>query len=513
MSGLNLKNQGNESMDHAPMNDLFISYAHLDDQSLEEDQKGWISKFHRVLEVKISQLMGEQPTIWRDLKLGGNDVFDDKIVQEFKQARVMISVLSPRYVKSEWCRKELNEYYDSASHGEGVKVGDKSRIIKVIKTPFDSGEAMQMLPKLFEGLLGFEFYETDPDSGRIIEFDEAFGAKAKQNYYSRIYDLASEVADLLKIIRSGGKLSTAFQEPEATIYLATCTSDLQPVREKLSREFKERGYKVLPDQVLPSEFGEVKEMVANYLRDCDYAIHIVGKRYGVIPEDAQHSLAEIQNELSASEKAQRPSLSRFVWMERGLMSEDIRQQQFIQNLQENAEILAGAELIEDSLDVFRDCVIQTIKERKQIEVSSPDSQQISKANSSVYLIYDPIDEESVCELEDFLFDEGLEVMIPTLEGDEALVKSAHIEKMIHCDGVLVFYGQSDRSWVDMKLMNLMKAPGYGRTEPFKATAVYLAPPFEKRKGRYRTHQAVVIKQEGEKIDPSSLASFITALKN
>ena len=138
-------------MDHAPMNDLFISYAHLDDQSLEEDQKGWISKFHRVLEVKISQLMGEQPTIWRDLKLGGNDVFDDKIVQEFKQARVMISVLSPRYVKSEWCRKELNEYYDSASHGEGVKVGDKSRIIKVIKTPFDSGEAMQMLPKLFEG--------------------------------------------------------------------------------------------------------------------------------------------------------------------------------------------------------------------------------------------------------------------------------------------------------------------------------------------------------------------------
>ena len=254
-------------------------------------------------------------------------------------------------------------------------------------------------------------------------------------------------------------------------------------------------------------------MVSSYLRDCDYAIHIVGKRYGVIPEDAQHSLAEIQNELSASEKAQRPSLSRFVWMERGLMSEDIRQQQFIQNLQEKAEILAGAELIEDSLDVFRDCVIQTIKERKQIEVSSPDSQQISKANSSVYLIYDPIDEESVCELEDFLFDEGLEVMIPTLEGDEALVKSAHIEKMIHCDGVLVFYGQSDRSWVDMKLMNLMKAPGYGRTEPFKATAVYLAPPFEKRKGRYRTHQAVVIKQEGEKIDPSSLASFITALKN
>ena len=38
------------------MNDVFISYAHLDDQSIDEDQKGWISKFHRVLEIKLSQL-------------------------------------------------------------------------------------------------------------------------------------------------------------------------------------------------------------------------------------------------------------------------------------------------------------------------------------------------------------------------------------------------------------------------------------------------------------------------
>ena len=500
-------------MNHAPTNDLFISYAHLDDQSLEEDQKGWISKFHRVLEVKISQLMGEQPTIWRDLKLGGNDVFDEKIVHEFKQARVMISVLSPRYVKSEWCRKELNEYYDSVAQGQGVKVGDKSRIIKVVKTPFDSGEAMERLPKLFEGLLGFEFFETDPDSGRIIEFDEAFGARAKQNYYSRIYDLASEVADLLKVLRSGGSPSVANEEPEATIYLATCTTDLQPVREKLAREFKDRGYRVLPDQVLPAERAALQELVSTNLEQSDFAVHLIGARYGVIPEDAQDSLVEIQNRLSASEKGRRASLHRFVWMERGLGSDDARQQRFIEQLQEQPEVLAGAELIEDSLDVFRDCVIQAIKQQRAPEPAIEASEKASGVGSSVYLIYDPVDEEAVCDLEDCLFDAGLEVMIPTLEGEEALVKSAHIEKMIHCDGVIVFYGQSDRSWVDMKLMNLMKAPGYGRTQPFKATAVYLAPPVEKRKARYRTHQAAVIKQEGDQLDPASLGSFIDALKS
>ena len=93
------------------MNDIFISYAHMDDQVLDEDQKGWITKFHRVLRVKLGQLMGEPAKIWRDEKLSGTDVYDDKIVSEFKKAKVMISVLSPRYIKSEWCRNRPPQHY------------------------------------------------------------------------------------------------------------------------------------------------------------------------------------------------------------------------------------------------------------------------------------------------------------------------------------------------------------------------------------------------------------------
>ena len=29
------------------MNDVFISYAHIDDQPMMEGQRGWISQFHR----------------------------------------------------------------------------------------------------------------------------------------------------------------------------------------------------------------------------------------------------------------------------------------------------------------------------------------------------------------------------------------------------------------------------------------------------------------------------------
>ena len=52
-------------------NDIFISYAHIDDMALVEGQKGWISSFHRALEIRLGQLLGRTPRIWRDPKLPG----------------------------------------------------------------------------------------------------------------------------------------------------------------------------------------------------------------------------------------------------------------------------------------------------------------------------------------------------------------------------------------------------------------------------------------------------------
>jgi hypothetical protein len=81
------------------MSDILISYAHIDDQPLSEGSAGWISQFHRNLEVRLSQLTGERPKIWRDPKLTGNDVFGDAILGELARVKALVSVLSPRYVR------------------------------------------------------------------------------------------------------------------------------------------------------------------------------------------------------------------------------------------------------------------------------------------------------------------------------------------------------------------------------------------------------------------------------
>src|ERR1700752_851655 len=95
--------------------DIFISYAHIDDESLIESQKGWISEFHRAIEIRLAQLLGRRPVIWRDPSLQGNHLFDKQIVDQFANVAIMISILTPRYVKSEWCVREVNEFYEAST--------------------------------------------------------------------------------------------------------------------------------------------------------------------------------------------------------------------------------------------------------------------------------------------------------------------------------------------------------------------------------------------------------------
>src|SRR3954471_13218328 len=94
--------------------DAFISYAHLDNVELVEGRRGWVANLHRALEVRVAQLLGKPPAIWRDPKLSGNDLFEDTLTDRLKRVAVLVTVVSPRYLKSEWTIRELMEFWHAA---------------------------------------------------------------------------------------------------------------------------------------------------------------------------------------------------------------------------------------------------------------------------------------------------------------------------------------------------------------------------------------------------------------
>ena len=125
-------------------------------------------------------------------------------------------------------------------------------------------------------------------------------------------------------------------------------------------------------------------------------------------------------------------------------------------------------------------------------------------------IYDT-DEEQVEPLEDYLFEQGLEVMVPEFEGGEEHITKVHRDKLARCDAALIYFGNGTRAWVETKLMDLMQAPGYGREKEWLAKSVYVGPPEDRRKKRFKTHFAELIQAESA-FDQTLVEPFVNSLK-
>jgi hypothetical protein len=120
------------------MADVFISYSHVDNESASaDDDKGWIDRFELAFSTKLRQLCGATTEVWRDHKIDGSDLLTPTIEENVRRARLFLSILSQSYLESEWCRTELRIFAETARQSGGLRVGTKSRILKVLKTPVD----------------------------------------------------------------------------------------------------------------------------------------------------------------------------------------------------------------------------------------------------------------------------------------------------------------------------------------------------------------------------------------
>src|SRR5262249_33642121 len=109
---------------------VFISYAHIDNNHFSGTSSGWIDLLHERLEIRLAQLLGRQPKIWRDRKLAGNDVFNDTIVIELSRTAILLSVVTPRYVQSTSCRRELQDFLRLAQQTGGGRPQHKNPGVK-----------------------------------------------------------------------------------------------------------------------------------------------------------------------------------------------------------------------------------------------------------------------------------------------------------------------------------------------------------------------------------------------
>jgi serine/threonine protein kinase len=501
------------SLEQLKSSDVVLNYAAIDDYPLQEGKPGWVSQLHRNLEVRMEQLSGEKVHIARLPEDAISPVIETEVLEQVPQAKAMISVVSPPFLNSQLCRREVEQFWHGADQTGGRYIKEKSRLLKVLKTAVSEQQMPRPLLDIFSPLFGFEFFELDAETGRVREFDATFGPVLKQRFFERVYDLAfdgCQVLSLLKQVRSRD-ISAAAPDPNRRwVYLATTTSDIADERDRVKRELLERGHVVLPDAPLPMLSRDVETMVPDCLAKCTIAIHLLGQRYGVTPEDSSESIPALQVRLTA-DPACRPDLQRLIWMPGGGESADERQRAFVRRVQEDPALHRRAEIIEGNLNLLKKDLIRRLAppEEKPNAVASA---KASDGTPKLYLICDPRDETAVEAPEDYLFTQGLEVMLPAFDGDDAAAAALHQDNLLTCDAVLVYYGAAPRAWVDIKLRELLKASGYGRQAPIAVQAVYIAPPDDRRKDRFHSHRASVIRQPGEFQPCAELNTFVSQIR-
>ena len=460
--------------------DIFISYAHIDNLVVEAEQEGWIDHFHRALKIRLAQLRGEQPRIWRDRKLQGNDYFSDTILEQFPKVALLVSVLSPRYLKSEWCLRELQHFYAAANQAVGVRIADKSRIFKVIKTevPYDKH------PDILQPLIGYAFYEVN-DAGRPREFSPIFGEEWRNKYLAKLEDLAYDICKTLEALETAqltvpAATAALTVEPVASpaaqqIYLAEVPMGLEDERDQLRRDLELKGYEVLPGEPLPDDPGKFSQAVQGYLQTSALSVHLIdhqpaaGASYAELFRQMAFARSQEQVQLAAQVSQERPEFSRILW----LPPTDAPLDDYLQTLQGDPDFLSTG---------FED--LKTFIQDRLERPAAP-----TATDGSLKLLLDCDEEDlngpDIEPLYAFL-EEQFEVQLPDYEAGSLAASESLLRQ---CDAVLIYYGRASGLWLKRRLLALKKT-FYGRLRPLLAQAVYVADPHKQAKADIPVIQGV-----------------------
>ena len=434
--------------------DVLITFAEKDNEAVQKIEQGWVSQFKKFLELMLFQVLGSKPNIVMKSE------FDSATSPALNNAAILVAILTKEFVESGRCLDNLESFYKVSA------ISKINRVFKVIKSPL----TVQEQPPRLRDMIGYEMYQLDVETGIMKEYSDFFSQEAEKQYWMKMVDLAYDIHEALIILKEGdlkGEIKNIYKRK--TIYLAETGHDISVQRNIIKRELQRHGYIVLPKNTLPTQINEVEKVVRQDLEECSLSIHLVGSAYGEIPTDSDRSIVDVQNKLAAEvstvKKANKQEFSRLIWIAPNLKNASDKQKAFIETLKRDTEAQEGAEILQNPLEDFKNIVREELLE-------SQDRRSIDESGGkSIYLVHDKIDDMEVAPFKELLEKSGFKVLMPAFEGALLEVRKKHIDNLRNFDGAIIFKGKVNDQWVRMKVLDLLKAPGFGRNKPIKAKAL------------------------------------------
>jgi hypothetical protein len=462
--------------------DVLIVFADSDNETLKKKNTGWVSDFKRFLELMLMQVLGEKPNILLKSE------YDTVTSPDMTNVGVLATILSKDFIQSGRCLDNVETFYKAIQHSEKKA----NRVFKVFKTPLNNQEQP---PRLRE-LIGYEMYQIDTETGEAKEYTDYFSLEAERQYWMKMVDLAYDIFDSLMQIRALNKspeIRNIYKRKN--IYLAETGHDLSVQRNIIKRELIRHGYIVMPQQTLPGTLSELEKIVRKDLEECSLSIHLIGSAYGEIPDGSERSVVDIQNRLAAERslyaKQNNSEFSRLIWIAPVIANASDRQKSFIESIKRDVEAQEGAEILQTPLEDFKNIMREELVESLERKGSG------AELGKSVYLVHDRVDQHEVKALAEVIEKSGYKVLLPDFEGELLDLRKKHIDNLRSFDAAIIFKGKVNEQWVRMKVLDLLKAPGFGRKKPIMGKAIYTGNGTSINAEIYRSQNIRVFQGEGQ----------------
>lgn len=471
--------------------EILVSFAAADDQQSEGRSRGWVSDFVHFLERRFTQLFN------REIKISLNP--DCSTSYQAGADKIVITVISNNFLSSSSCIKFLQDLHD-ANDGSAT-AGLKSFFIQMEAV---EAKSIKKFPSIGNA---YEFFQSD-DAG--VDQLLITGGEGQLNYFLALENLAFDiysttvVSDNENVKRLEGTLGNGEK-----IFLGFAGKDTKPQRNRIKWELEHFGFRVVPlQQMSPNEQvarGLSKEMLEGAL----LSVHLVGEEFDPKLGSGNTFTPEMHNAVAA-EYCKTHNLQRLIWIPPSLDISDEKEHENLSRLRDDADAIRGAEIFQIPIEEFTRVVLTKIEEVRAGSNGSM-SGDTSNSGKNLYLIHQFKDNDEAGALRKQLEDQGLQVLMLEGNGSSLETKRRHAQHLVECDAAMIYYADANPIWLEMKVNDLRRSAGMGRSGPISLKAVYLTNNTDLPQWQGMDQEFTILRMEGAG-DPAAMRDFISQMK-
>jgi hypothetical protein len=432
--------------------DVFVSYAHVDNELIQPAQQGWVSTLVQLLGVYLAKRLGRREAFsnWYDQQqLRGNSPIRDHIPEQAGRSAVFLAVLSPGYAASDFCLRELQAFVDT--HRNTLA----ERLFIVEHAPL---EPRQQMPEPFVDVRKYRFYKLDENQvPRTLAMPVPL--PDEREYYQKIDDLARDIA---------GKLASVGQQSDSTpaVFLADVTDDLESRRDEARRYLDQAGIRILPTSSYRLVREDFERSLSADLANSAVFVQLLGPVAGKRPPDVPDGFGWLQ--LEGAKRANVPILQ---WRSPDLDTAKIE-------LPLQKKLLELDTVRAMPFEDFKRSVVTSFKDLTARPVAAAPARAGAESSSVIFINADKVDKASADAIKDSLGDRcgwsmPLSLVVPDAKPDE--LQEDMEANLINSEGLVIVYGAARPAWVTGQLQLYRKLASRRAQSP-RLIAIVNVPP-------------------------------------